>query len=231
MAEGSECSTSEICDKVSNSNINMTNHKRTEVFIIKVRVNLKKLNKDYLEQLVNIDEGCTDIIINSDTAEDVHVHNTDSEYVENVGTVDQPAEETELYSAEERKGVSADETEDNSSEETGKEVEESEEGCEDEETSEYYTMQDCKEDTPLEMKEEPLEDSVDETGKDAADKTPEYSVEESEDDLGEEREASDYSAIEDVKDEITIAVVIKEELFEAVSVYESPEHMGISGTS
>ena len=253
FAEDIEISTSEICDKVSKSNDNMTSHMKTKVIVRQVRVNLKKLNKDYLGQLVNIDEGCTDIIVNWDTAEDVHDYSTDSEHVEDVGTVDQPAEETELYSAKERKGVSAEVTEDNSAEETGTaaaekttedSVEESEEGFGEErevdsggETLEYSTMQDCKEEITLEIKEEEfetLENSVketDKTGKTAAVETTEDLVEESEDGLGEERDTSDYSAIKDIKDEITISIEIKEEIFEAVSVDESPEDIGISEIS
>ena len=58
-----------------------------KVFNRKVRVNLKKLNRNYLEQLVNIDKGCTDIIIDSDTVEDVYDHSKDNEYVESAVSV------------------------------------------------------------------------------------------------------------------------------------------------
>ena len=230
------------------------------------------------------------MIINSYRAEDVYDHSTGSEYVENVGTVDQPAEETELYSAEERNGVSAevtevaediecstseicykvsnsndnlaDKTQDNSAEETGKAAakkttedpsrgvenclgEEREVGA-DEETSEYSSMLDCKEEITLEIKEKILEDSVQETSvgsveesedlaeetiKAAANETTGDSVEELEYGLGEERDTLDYFAIEDIRDEITISIEIKEETFEAVSVYESPKDIGILGIS
>ena len=111
--------TKNLCDKVSSFNVNMINHKRSEVSIRKVRVNLQKLNRIYLEQLVNNDKECTDIIVNCDTAEDVTVHDpsTDSEYDENVDDVGSGVE-TNYNSAEETEDDSAEETEDDSAEES-----------------------------------------------------------------------------------------------------------------
>ena len=111
-----------MCDKVSGS-------KRTEVFIRKVRVNLEKLNKNYLEQLVNIDKGYTDISVDSDTVEEILDPSMDSEFAENVSvsgtkdssaveTVDDTNEITGDDSGEETEDDSGEETEDDSSEKT-----------------------------------------------------------------------------------------------------------------
>ena len=111
QCENIECLISEVCEKVSTSNVNMTIYKGTEVFSRKVRVYLKKLNKNYLKQLVNIDKGCTDTIIDSDTAEDVYDRRTDFNDVE---TEDDLGEEIKDNSTEETEIDSAEETEANS---------------------------------------------------------------------------------------------------------------------
>ena len=66
---------------------------------------------------MNIDKGCTDTTIDSDTAEDVHDHSTDNEDVENSDNV-VAVEETEDNSAEVTDDDSAGETEVDSTEET-----------------------------------------------------------------------------------------------------------------
>ena len=161
-------------DKASSSNDNMTNHRSAEIFIKKVKVDPKKLN---LEQLVRIDEGCTDSYIDSDTAKDIYDYIEDSEYFEIIDN---------LVKDVETKDVKTDLIEDDSAETT-------------EDNLAEETMDINDELTDFDLAEETVDNSVEKTEDNSAEETEVTSGEETEDNSAEETDEEDIIEVDGKK--------------------------------